>query len=343
MLFLSPSAKMRRRLKLGRESLILGVESSCDDTSVSVLRNGREILSNVVSSQDYFHGGYGGVFPEMAAREHIKNIEPTFREAIGIANVKQEEITAIAVTYGPGLIGSLVVGLSFAKGLSLSSGIPLVPVHHLEGHIYASFIDNNVELPAIALIASGGHTSLIYCDENHQFSEIGATLDDAVGEAYDKVARMLNLGFPGGPIVDKLSQYGNDSIFKISSSVQGLNFSFSGPKSMVYRYIENNKGAKKEDICASFQKGVINILVDRVVKASDQYGVKSIILGGGVAANSLLREKMEQLRRSGKRVYIPAMKLCLDNGAMIAAAAYHHILNGKSIGNRYAISREKIG
>ncbi len=334
--------RIERKL-LKKSNLILGIESSCDDTSVAVVKDGKEVLSNVISSQDKIHGEYGGVFPELAAREHIKNILPVYNEALNKANVSLDDIDHIAVTYGPGLIGSLLVGLSFAKGLALSQGLKLIPVHHIEGHIYSAFIENNVTLPAIALIVSGGHTSLIYCDENHNFKEVGSTLDDAVGETYDKVARMLDLGFPGGPMVDRLAQEGRDDLFNINSSVKGLDFSFSGFKTYMYNYISKNKDLKKEDVCASFQKSVVKVLMKKLRQSLESHNCRSVILGGGVAANSLLRKELSLLEEEGMKIYMPSKKLCLDNAAMIAAAGYQYMKMGKTILNKRAISRIKVG
>lgn len=311
--------------------LILGIETSCDDTSVAVLENGKIIRSNIVSSQDRIHSLHGGIFPELAARQHIENISLVYESALREADVELKDIDYIASTYSPGLIGSLLVGFSFSKSLSFSSGIPLIPVHHIKGHIYSTFIENDISLPAIALVVSGGHTSLIYIDEKHNFKEIGHTLDDAAGETYDKVGRMLELPFPGGPIIDKLASQGEANIEMPNIKVEGYNFSFSGLKTFMLNFIRKNS-FKIEDLCASFQSKVVDILVNKSIKACLDKRVKSFMLAGGVAANSLLRDKINiEGNKNSINVYIPSKKLCIDNGAMIASAAYQIIKNEKDI------------
>ncbi len=319
---------------------ILGIETSCDETSISVLEDGKNILSNVISSQIEIHQEYGGVVPEIASRHHIKNIMAILKESLDIANMDFKDIDYIAVTYAPGLIGALLVGISVAKGLSYGQKKPLIPVHHLKGHIYSNFIENEIKLPAVVLIVSGGHTNIVYMDENHKFSGMGETLDDAVGEAYDKVARVLELGYPGGPFIDKLYYKGNPENVKIakSSLKDGYDFSFSGIKTSVINYINQskmmNKEIIKEDIAAAFQKNVVQILVEKTVKAAIEKNTKTILIAGGVAANSLLREKMkEEAAKYNIDVYYPSIKLCTDNGAMIAAAAYYKLKYGGKIGD----------
>ena len=249
--------------------LILGIESSCDETSIAVIRDGKEILSNNISSQIDIHKEYGGVVPEIASRQHIKNIAAILEESLEEAKVTLDDIDYIAVTYAPGLIGALLVGVSFAKGLSYAHNIPLVPVHHIRGHIYANFVENNVELPCIALVVSGGHTNIIHIDRNHNFLNMGGTLDDAVGESYDKVSRVLGMGYPGGPVVDRMYYKGNPDFLKITEpKVDGYNFSFSGVKTAVINYV-NKMNMKKEyfkpeDLAASFQGTVVNILCKKV-------------------------------------------------------------------------------
>lgn len=315
--------------------LILGIETSCDETSIAILKDGKKILSNNISSQIDIHKEYGGVVPEIASRQHIKNIATILEESLEEAKVTLEEIDYIAVTYAPGLIGALLVGISFAKGLSYGLGKPLIPVHHIKGHIYANFIENDIELPCIALVVSGGHTNIVHIDENHNFTNLGGTLDDAVGESYDKVARVMGIGYPGGPIVDKLYYKGNKDALKIPEpKVDGYNFSFSGIKTSVINAV--NKARMKgenfspEDLSASFQGKVVEILCKKTLKAAKEKNVKNIVIAGGVAANSLLRSELEKgAKEIGKKLFYPPMSLCTDNAAMIAAAAYYKLKYGK--------------
>lgn len=314
--------------------VILGIETSCDETSIGIVKDGKKILSNKISSQILIHKEYGGVVPEIASRHHIKNISAILQESLDEAKITLDEIDYIAVTYAPGLIGALLVGVSFAKGLAYGKKIPLIPVHHIKGHIYANFIENKVDLPCISLVVSGGHTNIILIKENHEFINLGGTLDDAVGETYDKVARILGLGYPGGPVIDKMYYEGNSSFLKIPTpKVEGYNFSFSGIKTSVINYV-NKMNMKKEyfkpeDLAASFQKKVVDILCDKVLKACEEKLVKNIVIAGGVAANSLLRKELKNRgAEKGVKVYYPSLKLCTDNGAMIAIAAYYEIING---------------
>lgn len=311
--------------------IILGIESSCDDTSAAVLKDDY-LLSNVLASQDV-HRNYGGVIPELASRAHQLNIVPVVSEAIRLSGIKKEEIDAIAFTRGPGLLGSLLVGTSFAKGLSLSLGKPLVEVNHLQGHILSHFIkqegrENRVpQFPFLALLVSGGHTQIVKVTDYLQFEVIGHTIDDAVGEAFDKCSKMMGLGYPGGPVVDRLAKEGNPNSFKFSKPhLPGLDFSFSGIKtSLLYfvrdmlkenpNFIEENK----EDICASFQKHLIDILMDKLLKAVKETGIKRVALGGGVSANSGLRNRVaEEGAKRGWDCFIPEFKFTTDNAAMIA-------------------------
>ncbi|MCI6152693.1 tRNA (adenosine(37)-N6)-threonylcarbamoyltransferase complex transferase subunit TsaD [Fusobacterium perfoetens] len=314
--------------------LVLGIETSCDETSIAIVRDGKEVLSNYISSQIEIHKEYGGVVPEIASRHHIKNIATILEESLEQAKVKLEDIDYIAVTYAPGLIGALLVGVSFAKGLSYGKKIPLIPVHHIRGHIYANFIENDVELPCISLVVSGGHTNIIYIDKEHNFINLGGTLDDAVGESYDKVARVLGIGYPGGPVIDKMYYKGNPNFLHIPEpKVGGYDFSFSGIKTSVINYVNKMKMKNEtfipEDLAASFQKEVVDILCKKVLKACEEKNVKQVIIAGGVAANSLLRN---ELKRRGEekniKVSYPSMKYCTDNGAMIAAAAYYKVERG---------------
>lgn len=315
--------------------LILGIETSCDETSISVVRDGKEILSNHISSQIEIHKEYGGVVPEIASRQHIKNIAAILDESLEEAGVTLDDIDYIAVTYAPGLIGALLVGLSFAKGLSYAHNIPIIPVHHIKGHIYGNFVEHDVKLPCISLVVSGGHTNIIYVDENHNFTDLGGTMDDAVGESYDKVSRVLGLGYPGGPVIDKLSYKGDKGAIPMPEpKVDGYEFSFSGVKTSVINYVNkmNMKGEefKPEDLAASFQHRVVDILCKKTVAAAKEKGVENILIAGGVAANSLLRSELtERAAKENIAVYYPSMKLCTDNAAMIAVAGHYKLKYGK--------------
>lgn len=315
--------------------IILGIETSCDETSISVVRDGKEILSNIISSQIEIHKEYGGVVPEIASRHHIKNIAAIMEESLDEAKITLDDVDYIAVTYAPGLIGALLVGLSFAKGLSYAHGIPLIPVHHIKGHIYSNFVENEVKLPLIALVVSGGHTNIVHIDEDHKFTNLGGTLDDAVGESYDKVSRVMGLGYPGGPVIDRLSYEGDkDSIKMPEPKVGGYDFSFSGIKTSVINYVNKMKMKgeefKEEDLAAAFQNKVVDILCKKAVAAAVEKKVDNIVIAGGVAANSLLRKELkEKAAREGIEVYYPSMKLCTDNAAMIAVAGYYKVKYGE--------------
>ncbi len=306
---------------------VLGIETSCDDTGVSVYDSKKGILSNIVSSQIKLHEEWGGVYPDLAAREHTKNIIPVLDKALKDANLSLGDIDAIAFTAAPGLIVSLVIGISAAKGLSWITGKPLIPVHHIEAHIFAIFLTQKVEYPFLALVVSGGHTELYIVKEFEEYHYLGGTLDDAVGEAYDKVARMLNLGYPGGPIIDKLSKEGKCSINFPRPMIKDTgknkyNFSFSGLKSAVLREIE--KGSFKiEDLACSFQEAAVDVLVHKTIKAAKEHRIKNIVVAGGVSANSRLREKLlEEAKKEDLSVYFPPLYLCTDNAAMVAFTGY---------------------
>ena len=311
--------------------LTLGIESSCDETSVSVVADGRVVLSNVISSQIEIHKSFGGVVPEIASRKHVEAIICVIDEALGKANVSLEEVDQIGVTFGPGLIGALLVGLSAAKTLALALNKPLIPVHHIEGHISANFIEYpDLKPPFVCLVASGGHSHIVKCSDYGKFEILGRTRDDAAGEAFDKVSRALGLGYPGGPIVDKMAQDGNPNAvsFPKVHFTDSLDFSFSGVKTAVLNYLNNTaaKGGEinSEDVCASFQKAVVDILTENLIKAAHQTGCKKICLAGGVAANSGLRKAAEiAAQNEGMEFYRPSPILCTDNGAMIACAAYY--------------------
>lgn len=319
-------------------SLTLGIESSCDETSVAVLRGGREILSNVISTQIPVHRKFGGVVPEIASRKHIVNIMPVLDEALHKANVKLQDIDRIAVAYGPGLVGALLVGVSAAKTLAFALDKPLVAVNHLEGHIFANFLSHpNLQPPFMALVVSGGHTSLVHVKDYNHFSLMGQTRDDAAGEAFDKVARVMGLPYPGGPQIDKLAKEGNpDAIdFPMALNEKGnYEFSFSGLKSAVLNYLNSMKlkhmEINKADVAASFQKSVVNILVHKAVEAARQTGMKKLVLAGGVAANSSLEEHLRHAAEENNlEFYYPSKILCTDNAAMIACRGYYQALAGQ--------------
>ena len=320
-----------------KDCLILAIESSCDETAAAVVRNGREVLSNVISSQIALHTLYGGVVPEIASRKHIEKINQVIEEALKEAGVELKDITAIAVTYGPGLVGALLVGVSAAKAISFASGIPLVGVHHIEGHISANYIENpDLEPPFICLVVSGGHSHLVVVKDYGEYEIIGRTRDDAAGEAFDKVARAIGLGYPGGPKIDKLSKEGNpDAIHFPRAKVQEneYDFSFSGLKSAVLNYL-NGCQMKGEPICeadvaASFQKAVIEVLVEHSMTAVKEYGFDRFAIAGGVASNSSLRGAFEQAcEKNGITFYHPSPIYCTDNAAMIGVAGYYEYQKG---------------
>lgn len=323
---------------------ILAFETSCDETSVAIVENGKNVLSNIVSSQINIHKEYGGVVPEIASRHHIENILPVLDEAMEKADCQLKDIDYIAVTNTPGLIGSLLVGLMFAKSLSYANKIPLIPVNHIEGHIFSNFIENDIELPAISLIVSGGHTDLYYLEERNgkiAVDLLGETLDDAVGESYDKIARILELPYPGGPEIEKISPGGKNILNIKKPNVEGYNFSFSGIKTYITNYINKEKmkgnNINKEDIAKSFQEIVVEVLYDKVLKAVNKKSVNTLLVAGGVSANKRLRKKFEELPENIK-IYFPKMEYCTDNGAMIGAAAYYKLKNEK---NRENISVEE--
>ena len=322
--------------------IILGIESSCDDTSAAVISDGL-LLSNVIASQDV-HKAYGGVVPELASRAHEQNIVPVVSEALKRAGVKAEELTAIAFTRGPGLLGSLLVGTSFAKALSLSLGIPMIMVNHLQGHLLAGFVKEKdvpvrqPSFPYLCLLVSGGNSQIVKVVSPLEFEILGQTIDDAVGEAFDKCSKMMGLGYPGGPVIDRLAKLGNPERFKFAKpQVPGLDYSFSGVKTSLLYFVRDEMAKdadfmekNKEDICASFQKALIDILTDKLIKAAKQTGIKEIAIGGGVSANSGLRARVEEEgRKRGWNTYLPAFKFTTDNAAMIAIAGHYHYLAGE--------------
>lgn len=321
--------------------IILGIDTSCDDTSSAVVLDGARVLSNVVHSQVELHHPYGGVVPELASREHVRNIMPVVQESLLRANIQMKDLDGISVTVGPGLVGALLVGLYYAKGLAYIHNLPLVGINHLEGHILSIFLEKHVpEFPFIALTVSGGHTSLYYVEGYGQYTQMGQTLDDAAGEAFDKVARILGLGYPGGNVIEKAAKEGiRDKINfpRAYLSNDSLDFSFSGLKTAVNLYIKDWRKGKIEkerltlaDIAASFQESVVDVLVHKVMQAREKHSVEAVMVAGGVACNTRLRARLqERTSREGVQVYFPRPVYCTDNAAMIAAAGYHRILCGE--------------
>ena len=316
------------------DTYILAIESSCDETSVSIVKNGKEEINTVVLSQMDTHAEFGGVVPEIASRMHVENITMVIEECINKSGISMDDITAIGVTYGPGLIGCLLVGVQAAITLSYVYNKPLIPVHHIAGHIYANNLVSDMKFPLIALVVSGGHTELILMEKDYSFKKIGGTLDDAVGECYDKVARVLKLPYPGGPLVDKLSYEGKDTYdLPLPLDDNTYNFSFSGIKSAVINLVHNEEQRGNEiresDLACSFQNRVVTILVKKTLKALKEYNVENLIIAGGVSANSKIRSEFEQVCKDNNvNLTIPNIKYCTDNAAMIAAAGYYAYKKG---------------
>lgn len=308
-----------------KDILTLGIESSCDETSVSVVKNGREILSNIIDTQIPIHEKYGGVVPEIASRNHIEAISRVTKKALEEANVKFDDIDTITPTYGPGLVGALLVGLSYAKALSFAINKPLVGVNHIQGHIAANYITYpELKPPFLCVMTSGGNTQLVHVKNYTEFEVLGKTRDDAIGEAFDKVARVVGLGYPGGPKVDKLAKEGNPNAIELPKThFDNLDFSFSGIKTAVINLHHKNPDVNKADLCASFEKTVTEILLENAEKALKQTGLKTIALAGGVSANSYIRNEFLKLGEKGYQVYYPEPVLCTDNAAMIASAGYY--------------------
>ena len=314
-----------------KDLYILAIESSCDETSCSIIKNGYYEISTVVLTQMDIHALYGGVVPEIASRNHIENITIVIEETLNKCGMTMDEIDAIAVTYGPGLIGSLLIGVNAAKTLAYIYNKPLIPVHHIAGHIYANNLVKPLSFPLIALVVSGGHTDLIYMKEDYSFEHIGGTLDDAVGEAYDKVARVLDVPYPGGPHVDKMAHEGENTYsLPMPLNDDSYNFSFSGLKSAVINLVHNEEQRgniiRKNDLACSFQTNVVDILTKKTMKALKEYNVNNLIVAGGVSANKGLREKLTELcRQNNINLTVPEMKYCTDNAAMIASEAYYNL------------------
>ena len=316
-----------------KDVYILGIESSCDETSASIVKNGTDEISTVILSQIDIHTLYGGVVPEIASRNHVKDVTFVIDKCLKDANMEIKDIDAIAVTYGPGLIGSLLVGLEAAKTIAYVNSKPLIAVHHIAGHIYANNIGRRMKFPTLALVISGGHTDLIYMEKDFSFKHIGSTLDDAVGECYDKVARVMDIGYPGGPLVDKLAHEGKATYdLPIPLNDDSYNFSFSGLKSAVINLTHNlrqkNEEVRREDLCASFQDVVVKSLTTKTMKAIKEYNIKNLILAGGVAANKGIREEFERLLKDTDVSFsCPDIKYCTDNATMIASAGYFMYMN----------------
>jgi len=311
------------------QKYILGIETSCDETSVSVVKNGREVLSNIISSQIAIHEKFGGVVPEIASRNHVEAISNVTKKALREADITLADIDAIAVTYGPGLVGALLVGVSYAKALSYASNKPLIATNHIQGHVAANYITHkDLEPPFLCVIISGGHTHLVHIKGYNEFEIIGKTRDDAIGEAFDKVARVIGLGYPGGPKIDKLAKEGQPNIILPKTYFENLDFSFSGIKTAVINLNHKTPDLNKADLAASFQKAVTDVLIDNTLKAAEQLGIKKIALAGGVSANSYIRQRYMELKENKNlEIYYPEISLCTDNAAMIASAGYFNYIN----------------
>ncbi len=341
------------RIKMEKDVYILAIESSCDETAAAVVKNGREVLSNVIYSQIALHTEYGGVVPEIASRKHIEKINQVIGQALADADRKLSQMSAIAVTYGPGLVGALLVGVSAAKAISFASGIPLVGVHHIEGHISANYIENKeLKPPFICLVVSGGHSHLVVVKDYGEYEIIGRTRDDAAGEAFDKVARAIGLGYPGGPKIDKVSKEGNPEAICFPRAKVGnaeYDFSFSGLKSAVLNYLNSCQMKGEEinvaDVAASFQKAVIDVLVEHSMEAVRKYGYKKFAIAGGVASNSGLKAAFEEAcQKDGIAFYHPSPVYCTDNAAMIGTAAYYEFQKGVRHGfDLNAVPNLKLG
>ena len=312
-----------------KDTYILGIETSCDETSCSIVKNGCEEIDTVILSQVDIHTLYGGVVPEIASRNHVKDIVFVIDKCLKDANLTMEDIDAIAVTHGPGLVGSLLVGLEAAKTISYIYNKPLVPVHHIRSHIYANNIERKMKFPLMALIISGGHTELLYMKDHFDYEVVGETLDDAVGECYDKVGRVIDVPYPGGPVIDNLAHIGKNTYnLPIPLNDESFNFSFSGLKSAVINLVHNleqkNEKINKEDLACSFQNVVIQVLTSKTIRAMKEYNVNNLILAGGVAANKGIREKFEELKQENDINFsYPSIKYCTDNATMVAAAGYY--------------------
>ena len=317
-----------------KDILTLGIETSCDETSVAIVKNGRELLANIIDTQIPIHEKYGGVVPEIASRNHVEAISRVVKYALKEANVTFDDIDAITPTYGPGLVGALLVGVSYGKALSYAINKPLVGVNHIHGHIAANYITHkDLKPPFICLLISGGNTQIIHVKGYTEFEVLGKTRDDAIGEAFDKVARVVGLGYPGGPKVDKLANEGKPTIKLPKTHFDNsLDFSFSGIKTAVINLNHNTKDLNKADLCASFETTVTEVIIENTLKAIEQTGLNTLAIGGGCSANSFIRKEILKLQDRGIKTYMPDMKLCTDNAAMIASAGYYNFINGKRDG-----------
>lgn len=313
-----------------KDIIILGIESSCDETSVAIVKNGREVLSNVINTQISIHELYGGVVPEIASRNHVENISPVMKEALKEANIEIDDVDGIACTYGPGLVGALLVGVSYAKALSYAANKPLIGVNHIQGHIAANYITyKELKPPFLTLLISGGNTQLVLVKDYTEFEILGKTRDDAVGEAFDKIARVIGLGYPGGPKMDKLAQEGTPNIVLPKVHIDGLDFSFSGLKTAIINLHHKTPDINKAYLAASFEKDVAEILLENTKKAVKETNINKIALAGGVSANSYIRKAFKELEeKENIEIYYPELKLCTDNAAMIASAGYYNYLKG---------------
>ena len=321
-----------------KDITIMGIETSCDETSVAIVKNGREVLSNVINTQISIHEKFGGVVPEIASRNHIENISTVMKEALAQANIKLQDIDAIACTYGPGLVGALLVGVSYAKALSYSINVPLIGTNHIEGHIASNYITHqNLKPPFLCIMMSGGNTQIVHVKNYTEFEIIGKTRDDAIGEAFDKVARVIGLGYPGGPKIDKLAQEGNPTIVLPQTYFDDLDFSFSGLKTAVINLHHKDPNVNKADLAASFEKTVAEVVINNTKKAIKQVNenanennkINKIVLAGGVSSNSYIRKEFDKLAtQQDLEIYYPELKLCTDNAAMIASAGYYEFLTG---------------
>ena len=316
---------------MAKDIICLAIESSCDETSVAIVKNGRDVLSNIIATQIDIHKKYGGVVPEIASRNHVENITYVVKEAIEKAGIKLEDVDMIGCTYGPGLVGALLVGLSTAKAMAYALNKPLVGVHHIEGHIAANYITHKeLTPPYLCLVVSGGHSHLVYVEDYTKFNVLGKTRDDAVGEAFDKVSRAVGLGYPGGPIIDKMAKEGKPTYKLPRTHFENLDFSFSGVKTAVLNLINKEKDLNVNDLCASFEEAVTDVLVENVLRAVDELHVSKVAIAGGVSANSYLRDRMQKIGSMHTlQIYYPELILCTDNAAMIGAAAYYNFLAGK--------------
>ena len=317
-------------------TVVLAIETSCDETAASLVMGGNDVLSSVVSSQVDIHARFGGVVPEVASRAHLESIVPVVRRAFDDAGILPSRVDLVAATAGPGLIGALLVGVSAAKSLSLAWDKPFIGVNHLEAHLYAGWLDDpTLEFPLVVLLVSGGHTMIIEMRGHGDYSILGRTIDDAAGEAYDKVARFLGLGYPGGPVIDRVSADGNPAAVDFPRAMMhdGLDFSFSGLKTAVVNHVRRNPGVSNVDIAASFQAAVVDVLCAKTLRAARQVGARGVVLGGGVAANSLLRSEMQRRgAEAGLKVALPSRAMCTDNAAMIASAAWHRVRSDGPMG-----------